>query len=234
MLIVDWTETEARRLAPLATKPPGTLLVHEIYASIQGESTFAGLPCVFVRLTGCHLRCRWCDTAHAFVDGRVMTAADVLAEVVNHGIQLVEVTGGEPLAHPEAIPLMRFLADAGNQVLLETSGSLPIDAVDPRVHIICDLKCPSSGEIEANNPDTIRSLKPTDEIKFVVGSRMDFDWAMQSIDQFGLRGRTILFAPVWGRLADADLCAWIVESKAPVRFQPQLHKIVWGANKRGV
>src|SRR5262245_13210969 len=168
--------TLAQRLAPLANKPVGTLLIHEIYRSVQGESTFAGLPCVFVRTAVCDARCVWCDTPHAFTQGTAWTLEDILAKVRSYETSLLEVTGCEALVQPEVLPLMSRLADAGLTVLLETSGAHDIGSVDGRVHIIMDLKCPDSGECAHNRWTNLDVLKPTDEIKFVIASRGDFDW----------------------------------------------------------
>src|SRR5215213_7905777 len=169
------------RLAPLAGKPAGSLVIHEIYRSLQGESTFAGLPCVFVRLTACHLRCGYCDTAHAFGQGETLSLDDVVARALALGDPLVEITGGEPLLQPEVLPLLTRLADAGRTVLLETSGAVDIGPVDPRVHVILDLKTPGSGEVAANLWENLARLEPGDEVKFVVCDRADFDWAVAQV-----------------------------------------------------
>lgn len=229
-----YTPTQARRLTVLADVIADSLLIHEIYASIQGESTYAGLPCTFVRLTGCHLRCRWCDTPHAFAEGRPMTIDQIVERVLELPPDMIELTGGEPLAQNGALVLMKRLADAGKKILLETSGSLPIDDVDPRVVVICDLKCPSSGEEPANRYENLARLKPTDEVKFVIGDRGDFDWAVQKVREYNLLRLPVLFAPVFGELAYHHLCEWILESRLPIRFGPQLHKHVWDPLARGV
>ena len=171
----------AHRLKPIEGKPSGSLVVHEIYRSIQGESTFAGLPCIFVRLTACHLRCHYCDTRHAFRHGETLALDEVLNSALAWADRLVEVTGGEPLLQPEVFPLMARLADAGKTVLLETSGALDIAPVDQRVHVILDLKTPGSGEVESNLWSNLVLLKPIDEVKFVVCDRPDFDWAVAQI-----------------------------------------------------
>src|SRR4051794_24710945 len=170
-----------QRLRPLQGKPAGSLVVHEIYRSIQGESTFAGLPCVFVRLTACHLRCGYCDTPHAFRQGETLTLGQVVVRALALGDQLVEITGGEPLLQPEVFPLMTRLADAGRTVLLETSGAIDIGPVDSRVRVILDLKTPGSGEVATNHWPNVALLKPTDEVKFVVCDRADFDWAVAQV-----------------------------------------------------
>lgn len=231
-----WPDAWRRRMLVVADRPAESLMIHEIYTSIQGESTFAGLPCTFVRLTGCHLRCRWCDSAHAFAGGTPMSLGDIVREVTARSPLLVEVTGGEPLAQPECRPLLTRLADAGLTVLLETSGSLPIAGLDKRVTVILDLKCPGSGEESANCWANLAALKPRDEVKFVVASQADFDWALAAADRFDLfaSGRPVLVAPVAPNVADADLCRWILKSGRPFRYQPQLHKLVWGADARGV
>jgi 7-carboxy-7-deazaguanine synthase len=216
-------------------KPPGTLVVHEIYRSLQGESTFAGLPCVFVRLTACHLRCVYCDTPHAFHEGRTQAIDDVFAQVIALGDQLVEITGGEPLLQPEVFPLMTRLADAGRTVLLETSGALDIAPVDPRVHIILDLKTPGSGEVEANLWSNLARLKPSDEVKFVLCDRRDFEWAIAQVQAHDLTSRLpVLFSTAFGQLNPTELAAWILESHLPIRLQLQQHKILWDPAARGV
>lgn len=224
-----------RRLALLADKPEGALLVHEVYRSLQGESTFAGLPCTFVRLAVCDARCRWCDTPHAFHEGSLRTVADVMDEVARLGCPMVEITGGEPLLQAEANVLMRALADQGLIVLLETSGAHDVSVVDRRVHIIMDLKCPDSGECEHNRWENLDVLKPTDQIKLVVASRRDFDWAVETIRDRSLEGRfELLMSAVWGAVAPRDLAEWILETGLRARMQLQMHKYVWGAETRGV
>jgi 7-carboxy-7-deazaguanine synthase len=228
-------DAPAQRLRPLAGKAPGTLVVHEIYRSLQGESTFAGLPCVFIRLTACHLRCGYCDTPHAFNQGEAMPLEDVLAGALALGDDLVEITGGEPLLQPEVLPLMSRLADAGRTVLLETSGAVDITPVDPRVRIILDLKTPGSGEVDANHWPNLDAIKPTDEVKFVVCHRADFDWAVAQVRRHRLTERCpVLFSAVFGRVSPTDLAAWVLESRLPVRLQVQLHKILWDPAARGV
>ncbi len=225
----------AQRLRPLDSKRPGELVVHEIYPSIQGESTFAGLPCVFVRLTACHLRCRWCDTPHTFTQGEAMPLDDVVARVLAEPCELVEITGGEPLLQDDVFPLMARLADAGRTVLLETSGAMDIRRVDPRVRIIMDLKCPASGECEKNLYANIDLLKPIDEIKFVIADRGDFEWSCDQVRSRRLASRfAVLFSPVFGELAPKTLAEWIIESQLPVRLQLQQHKYIWEPTARGV
>jgi len=225
----------ARRLRPLAGRAAGSLLVHEIYRSIQGESTRAGLPCTFVRLTACHLRCGYCDTAHAFSQGEAMPLAEVVARALATGDALVEVTGGEPLLQPEAFELLCRLADAGRTVLLETSGAVDIAGVDPRVVVILDVKTPGSGESGANIEANLARLKPGDEVKYVVSDRDDFDWAVDHIRSRDLLARAeILIAAVHDRVSPTDLAAWVLETGLPLRLQVQIHKLLWGPTARGV
>jgi 7-carboxy-7-deazaguanine synthase len=227
--------TTAHRLALLRDKPAGQLLVHEIYRSVQGESTFAGLPCVFVRLAVCDARCRWCDTPHAFNQGSLWTLPAVVGQVEAYRCPLVEITGGEPLLQDEVFPLMTRLADLGRTVLLETSGAHDVSRVDRRVHIIMDLKCPDSGECAGNRWENLDLLKPADQIKFVLASRRDFDWAVEAIRAHELDRRfTVLLSPVFGAVAPRDLAAWLLDSGLQVRMQLQLHKYVWDPEARGV
>ncbi|MEJ7639814.1 MAG: radical SAM protein [Singulisphaera sp.] len=229
------TAALTHRLQPLEGKPSGSLVVHEIYRSIQGESTFAGLPCVFVRLTACHLRCHYCDTRHAFRHGKTIALEEVLNRALAWGERLVEVTGGEPLLQPEVFPLMARLADAGKTVLLETSGAVDIAPVDPRVRVILDLKTPDSGEVEANLWSNLALLKPIDEVKFVVCGRSDFDWAVAQIRAHRLTDRVpVLVSAVSGQLNPAELASWVLETDLPLRLQVQLHKILWHPAARGV
>ena len=228
------TTERMTRLRLLEDRPTGTLLVHEIYASIQGESTWTGLPCTFVRLAGCPLRCRWCDTPHAFSQGTPMSIAEVLRIVEGLAPTMVELTGGEPLAQREAFDLLAALADTGRQVLVETGGAVPIDAVDPRVVVILDIKCPGSGEASANRYENLQHLKPTDELKFVIADRTDFDWAIDLVQSRQLTRWPVLFSPVFRELSYQQLCEWILASGLPIRFQPQLHKHIWDPNARGV
>jgi 7-carboxy-7-deazaguanine synthase len=212
------------------------LKIHEIFRSIQGESTHAGRPCAFVRLTGCQMRCVWCDTAYAFHEGSWMSVDEVVARVAELGVGLVEVTGGEPLLQPAVHTLMGRLADAGHEVLLETGGGLDISEVDPRVRRIVDVKCPGSGEAENNRWENLDALRPGDELKFVLAGESDYDWAKRTIDERGLleHGVPILFAPVWSTLSATRLADWIARDRLPVRLNLQLHKILWGAETRGV
>ena len=225
----------ARRLRPLADCAAGDVVVHEIYRSLQGESCFAGLPCVFVRLTACHLRCSYCDTAHAFYRGEPMPVAEVARRALELGDDLIEITGGEPLLQPQVHPLMTQLADAGKTVLLETSGAVDTQPVDPRVRIILDLKTPGSGEAARNLPANLRRLRPIDELKVVVCDRSDFDWAVALLKQERLIGACpVLISPVHGRVEPPELARWVLESGLPLRLQIQLHKLLWGPSAQGV
>ena len=210
--------------------------VHEIYESIQGESSFAGLPCTFVRLSRCNLRCRWCDTPQAFEGGTQMARAEVLEKALSFGTPLVELTGGEPLLQAGAIPLLRELCDAGRTVLLETSGERDISQVDPRVHRIMDLKAPGSGESERNRWENIADLSKRDEVKVVLADRVDYEWAKAAVEQHDLAARVneVLLSPVWGELDPKDLVKWVLEDALPVRVQIQMHKVIWDADMQGV
>jgi 7-carboxy-7-deazaguanine synthase len=213
-----------------------TLVVHEIYSSVQGESTFVGLPCTFVRLTGCNLRCVWCDTPQAFHGGTRMRREEVLAQALASGTPLVELTGGEPLLQPGAIPLMSELCDAGRTVLVETSGEADVSRVDPRVHKIMDLKAPGSGECHRNRWSNLEHLTARDEIKFVLADRADYEWMRGAIAERGLDrlGPELLASCAWGQLDPKDLTRWVLEDKLRVRVQIQLHKVIWGAEAQGV
>ncbi len=228
-------EVLARRLRPIADRAAGTLVIHEVYRSIQGESSFAGLPCTFVRLTACHLRCNYCDTAHAFKYGNALPVDTVLDQVLALGDPLVEITGGEPLLQDEVHPLMTRLLDAGRTVLLETSGAVSTAAVDPRVVIILDVKPPGSGEVAANIAANWPRLHPHDEVKYVVSSRADFDWSVAHIREHRIHQRAkVLMGAVFGRVDPTDLAAWVLEAGLPIRLQIQLHKILWAPDARGV
>ena len=213
-----------------------TLVVHEIYKSVQGESTFAGLPCAFVRLTGCNLRCSRCDTAQAFYGGKRMRRDEVLAQALALGTPLVELTGGEPLLQPGSIPLMSELCDAGRTVLIETSGEADVSGVDPRVHKIMDLKAPDSGESHRNRWSNLDHLTARDEIKFVLTGRADYEWMRAVIRERNLPAivPSLLASCVWGKLAPKELVDWVLEDALPVRVQVQLHKIIWGSEAQGV
>jgi 7-carboxy-7-deazaguanine synthase len=213
-----------------------TLVVHEIYASIQGESTFAGLPCTFVRTTGCNLRCVWCDTPQAFYGGTRMQRRDVLARALSFGTPLVELTGGEPLLQPAVLPLMTELCDANRTVLVETSGEADVAGVDARVHKIMDLKCPGSGESHRNRWSNLDHIGPRDEIKFVLADRADYEWMRETVRERRLAERTpnLLASTVFGKLAPRDLVSWVLEDKLPVRVQLQMHKVIWSPDATGV
>lgn len=241
-----------------------TLAINEIYLSLQGESTFAGLPCIFLRLTACNLRCSYCDTAYAFSEGRKISLGDIREQIerlaspfasapVPERLPLVELTGGEPLLQPNAIPLMKLLCDDGFTVLLETSGAHDISPVDPRVHRIMDLKCPSSGEVLRNRWENLRHLKSSDEIKFVLGSVEDYEWSKEKITEHKLAGVCpLLFSwvspltpgqqdkslkPVPAGqtpISRRDLAERIISDALPVRFQVQMHKVIWPPDERGV
>ena len=217
------------------------LRVTEIFHSIQGESTWAGLPCTFIRLTGCPLRCVWCDTEYAFHGGERMTLDEIVARVDEIGTPIVELTGGEPLIHRNAFRLAAMLLDRGYTVLVETSGAVDVAPLDPRVHKIMDLKCPGSGEEARNLWPNLDHLTGRDEVKFVIRDRRDYEWARDVIRDRGLADRVragelraLLFSPVWDELDFQDLAAWILEDRLPVRLQIQLHKVIWGANVPGV
>jgi len=210
--------------------------IHEIYESIQGESTFAGLPCTFVRLSRCNLRCRWCDTPQAFEGGTQLPRAEVLEKALSFGTPLVELTGGEPLLQPGAIPLLQELCDSGRAVLLETSGERDISGVDPRVHRIMDLKAPGSDESHRNRWENIEHLSQRDEVKVVLSDRADYDWAKAVIQEHDLASRVnaVLLSCVWGELDPKDLVQWVLEDRLPVRVQMQMHKLIWDADTQGV
>lgn len=211
------------------------LRVTEIFHSIQGESTFAGQPCVFVRLTGCPLRCTWCDTAYAFYGGRDQTIDEILGTVREYGCEVVEVTGGEPLGQPETIELLKQLCDQGYTVLLETSGALDTAPVDPRVRIILDVKCPGSGMTERMHWPNVERLRSDDEAKFVIQDRTDYEWAKDVAARYRLTDRcTVLFSPVFGTLNPRQLAEWVLSDRLPIRFQLQLHKYIWAPDMRGV
>jgi 7-carboxy-7-deazaguanine synthase len=220
-----------------STVRPATLVVNEIYRSIQGESSWAGLPCVFVRLTACHLRCVWCDSTHTFHEGRRWPLEQVLerTDELAGAEALVEITGGEPLLQQGVYPLMRELLRRGRTVLLETSGAVDISAVPEGVARIMDLKCPDSGESGRNLLSNLELLRPPDELKFVVASRTDYEWARDMLRRHDLARRcTVLMGTVFDRLEPRRLVEWILEDRLPVRFQLQMHKYVWSPDRRGV
>jgi 7-carboxy-7-deazaguanine synthase len=209
--------------------------ITEIFFSIQGESSHAGRPCVFVRLTGCNLRCTWCDSAYTFTGGERMSLDEVMAKVKSYGCNLVEITGGEPLAHAEAFDLIKRLCDDGFEVLIETSGSIDTAPVDPRAKLILDIKCPGSGEVDKNRWENLERLQPQhDEVKFVIADRNDYEWAKRTIEERHLEKHTVLLSPVWGRMDMKALAEWMLADRVPARFQTQLHKHIWGADVTGV
>jgi 7-carboxy-7-deazaguanine synthase len=212
------------------------LTVNEIFYSIQGESTYAGRPCVFVRLTACDLRCTWCDTPYAFHEGRKMSIDAVAEAVASHGCDLVEITGGEPLLQDDVYPLMERLLDAGRTVMLETGGHRSIARVPAAVRKIVDVKCPGSGESARNDWDNLDRLAPHDEVKFVVADRADYDYARGVIARHGLAARAaaILLSPVHGVLDPKTLSEWMLADHLPARLQLQLHKFIWPPDTRGV
>lgn len=212
------------------------LRVNEIFYSLQGESSFAGRPCVLVRLTGCQMRCRWCDTTYSFYEGSWRSLQEIETEVAAYGCRLVEITGGEPLLQPATPLLVERLCDGGYEVLVETGGGLDVSALDPRAHRILDVKCPGSGEAEGNRLENLDDLRRGDEVKFVLADRRDYEWARAMLER--LREKVgvvpIHFSPVAGELEPRTLAAWILEDRLPVRLQLQLHKVLWGASTRGV
>jgi 7-carboxy-7-deazaguanine synthase len=212
------------------------LLINEIFTSIQGESTFTGLPCTFVRTGGCNLHCRWCDTPQARRGGAAMSRRQVTERALDGGSSLVAVTGGEPLTQPAVLPLMVALCDAGRTVLLETNGSRDISGVDPRVHRIMDLKAPGSGQGDHNRLENLEHLTDRDELKFVLADRGDYEWMVRIIADHRLdqRGLALLVACVIGELEPRQLASWVLADRLDVRLQVQLHKVIWGAEATGV
>jgi len=220
-------------MEPVVRKVPAAvserLRISEIFLSLQGESTTVGLPTVFVRLTGCPLRCQYCDTEYAFRGGEYMEANAVVARVAAYQVSHVTVTGGEPLAQPACLPLLSRLCDAGYQVSLETSGALDVSQMDTRVMKVMDLKTPASGELDKNRYQNLDCLTPRDQVKFVICDRGDYDWARWILDEYHLPGRCeVLFSPSAGQQNATRLAEWLLEDRLPVRFQLQLHKILWG------
>ena len=212
-----------------------TVRVTEIFHSIQGESTYSGQPCVFIRLTGCPLRCTWCDTEYSFYGGTPLAIEEILAKVRAYGCPLVEVTGGEPLAQPDAFPLIARLCDAGYTVLIETSGAIDVRPVDPRATLILDVKCPGSGMTDRMHWPNLEHVTAKDEAKFVLASRADYEWARGIVAQYRLAERcTVLFSPVFGSMDLRQLAEWILADRLAVRFQLQMHKYIWAPDMRGV
>lgn len=211
------------------------LLVNEIYKSVQGESSFSGLPCVFVRLTGCPLRCSWCDTTYGFKGGSQKTITELVDEVLSYDTPCVELTGGEPLAQKNSQDLMALLVQKGKRVLLETSGSISVADVPKEVHIIMDLKCPDSKMSHKNKLENLSYLKSSDEIKFVIASKNDYIWARDIIKEHKLESRfQLLLSPSWGELDPKDLVEWFLEDKLNCRLNLQIHKYIWDPAKKGV
>ena len=212
------------------------LIVNEIFHSIQGESTHAGRPCVFVRLTACDLRCTWCDTTYAFHEGRKLSVDEVVDRVRAYGCDVVEITGGEPLLQKEVYPLMQRLLDDGRTVMLETGGHLSVEAVPDGVIRVIDVKCPGSGEAEKNHWANLERLRPTDEIKFVITDRADYEYARDVVTRHGLptRCHAVLFSPVHGVQDAKALAEWVLADRLPVRVQLQTHKFIWDPQTRGV
>ena len=220
---------------PQSIHDPSGMKVNEIYRSIQGESSYAGLPCVFVRLTYCNLRCSYCDTEYAFYEGRDCTVEQVLREVESFDCPLVELTGGEPLLQEEVFPLMDELVARGYTVLLETGGSLDVARVNSRVIKILDLKCPGSGESQRNLYANLAKLQSRDEVKFVIGDRADYLWARQALTEYRLTDRySVLFSTVFEKLPPRQLAEWLLEDNLKVRLQLQMHKYIWGPEVSGV
>ncbi len=209
--------------------------ITEIYHSIQGESRFAGLPCVFVRTTGCNLRCVWCDTEYSFYGGQKMSLAEIIRQVESYDCKLVEITGGEPLLQKEVPELALRLLGKNYTVLIETSGERDISVLDKRVIKIMDLKCPGSGESHGNRWENLEHLTPEDEVKFVIKDREDYEWSVEAVKKHDLENQVrILFSPVWGDLEPEDLAQWILQDKLNVRYQLQLHKFIWSPETKGV
>jgi len=211
-----------------------TLKVHEIFYSIQGESSYTGRPCVFVRLTGCNLRCSYCDTKHAYYEGEEMEIGEIIDRVVSYKCPLVEVTGGEPLNQKETPVLIHRLLEEGFEVLMETNGTQDISQVDDRCVKIVDIKCPSSGEDEKNNLENLTRLAGKDEIKFVIGSREDYEYAKKLLNFNSLRMNAVHFSPVFGKMNPTVLAKWILEDRLDVRLHLQIHKIIWNPEQKGV
>lgn len=213
----------------------GALVVNELFVSIQGESSRVGLPCVFVRLTGCPLRCRWCDTTYAYDEGRTMSLEEILMRVASFGVELVEVTGGEPLMQEQTPELLRQLCDSGHQVMLETSGALELAPVDLRVRVVMDIKCPGSGMAERMHWPNLELLKADDEVKFVLADRQDYEYARQVMERHDLARRCrVLLSVVHGALKPREVVQWMLADRLPARFQLQLHKYIWPPDQRGV
>jgi 7-carboxy-7-deazaguanine synthase len=230
------SDSQTRRSPEAIVPLEKTLRVTEVYKSVQGESTWAGLPCTFVRLARCHLRCVWCDTEYAFRGGESVSIGALLDQCDALECQLVEITGGEPLIQPNCVDLAEALLARGYTVLVETSGTLPIAALPVEVIKIMDLKCPGSGECDKNDWSNIDALSQHDEVKFVIASRADYEWAAEVVQRYQLADRcnTVLFSPVFGPVEPADIVQWILDDNLPVRFQLQMHKFIWPPDAKGV
>ena len=211
------------------------LKINEIFKSIQGESSYSGLPCIFIRLTGCNLRCGYCDTEYAFYDGKQMSVDEIMRAIAPYRIHLVEITGGEPLLQEEVYPLMEKLLEKDYKVLLETGGSLSVKKVPGSVVKIMDIKCPGSGEASKNNLDNLACLTSQDEVKFVILDRKDYEWSREFIQRHAVHEKNcVIFSPVYDRLSLKDLAEWVLQDGLPVRLQTQLHKVIWGKDAIGV
>ena len=219
----------------MKTSSSDSLIINEIFLSIQGESTRVGLPCVFVRLTSCDLRCTWCDTAYAFDEGTKMSIDSIVKKVDEYGCKLVEITGGEPLLQPNVHSLMKQLCDVGYDVMIETGGHRDISAIDTRVKRIMDIKCPGSLMEKRNRWENIETLTTQDEVKFVIADEIDYTWAKEIIQKYNLTARcTILISPVFGKIENRILAEWILRDHLQVQFQLQIHKYIWDPTTRGV
>jgi len=211
------------------------LNINEVFKSIQGESSFAGLPCIFIRLTGCNLRCTWCDTEYAFYEGKPKSVQDIMDAIEPLGVPLVEITGGEPLLQDAVYELMTALLAKNYKVLLETGGGVPVEKVPEQVTKILDIKCPGSGEDSKNLWDNLDHLNPEDEVKFVLADRADYEWSREVLDRTQVHKKVkVLFSPVYDKLDLKELAAWVLEDNLPVRVQTQLHKVIWGKDAIGV
>lgn len=229
------TPSAKPRADPLSADRENTLRITEIYPSIQGETTHGGKPCVFVRLTGCNLRCSWCDSVYTFTGGEHRSVEDVAQEAHALGIHTVEVTGGEPLVQKAAVPLMQRLIELGHEVMLETSGSRDISVVPEPVIVIMDLKAPDSGEADSNRWENIPHLRPHHEVKFVIASRRDYEWARGVIAEHTLSERcTVLISPAWGLVDMQALVQWMLDDHLPARLSLQIHKVIWDKDTKGV
>lgn len=212
-----------------------TLRINEIFFSIQGESSYAGMPCIFIRLTYCNIRCSFCDTQYAFFEGEYKSFDNILSEIKKYNCSLVEITGGEPLVQKNVLPFMTILCDSDYEVLIETGGHMDISGIDARIKRIMDIKCPGSGESDKNYWQNLDFIKETDQIKFVIGDQVDYDWAKDIIDKYNLFGKCpILMSPNFNKISNKTLTEWILADQLDVRFQLQMHKYIWPPDQRGV